>query len=292
MIKIENSLFYISCPLCSSNQIENVHTLNYTDNLYYSTTEVELKNKPELWHCKACESSFTQYCVNESDSYQLYAQSQSGERWKTALFEKEKTSSVVKFFSNQIKKGATVLDIGANTGEFLDFARKHGAETFAVEYSEQSRIFLETKQHQAFISITELNKKVDVITAFDLLEHVYNVPQFFNDCLNSLNTNGKLIIFTGDVSCWGFKKSKANWWYVNFPEHIVFPSQKYISKLKGFKIKDKRKCYNSKYFFNLNFSLAAIFNYSKAFGLRSGSTPYTGLPSPFPDHVIWVLEKI
>ncbi|MFA9213484.1 MAG: class I SAM-dependent methyltransferase [Candidatus Methylacidiphilales bacterium] len=289
---IDNSLFFSNCPLCNSNRIEKVYTLNYSANLYYSTTQIQLKNTPELWCCHQCESSFTQNCVNESDSYQLYAQSQSGERWKTAPFEKEKTKDVVKFFLKQVKSGTTVLDIGANTGEFLDFAKKHGAETIAVEYSEQSRTFLEAKAHKAFKSITELDSKVDIITAFDLVEHVYNLPQFIDDCLDKLKPNGKLIIFTGDISSWGYKKAKANWWYINFPEHIVFPSKKFVSELKGFRLLEKRNCYNSQYFLGLNFSMAAILNYPKAFGLRKGKAPYTGLPSLLTDHIIWVLEKI
>jgi 2-polyprenyl-3-methyl-5-hydroxy-6-metoxy-1,4-benzoquinol methylase len=291
-LKINNNLFHELCPICGSISITNAYNLMYEGKLSYSSTQIEIQKKPELWKCNECKSFFTQNAINEEDSISLYKNSDAGKRWDAKKFEDEKTPYCVNVFKKFIRKDIEVLDIGCNTGEFLDFAKNNGASTYGFEYSIKSIEICESKGHTMLENLEVENKKFDVITAFDLVEHLYHPNTFFDKVIKLLKPNGKLIIFTGDIDCWAFKNCKGRWWYLNYPEHVIFISKNfYENKLHGLKLKNIYYTFNNRYFKNLNFTMAAIFNYSKMLGLRKGLKPYEGLPSPTPDHIIAVLSK-
>ncbi|MCX6185774.1 MAG: class I SAM-dependent methyltransferase, partial [Bacteroidetes bacterium] len=202
------------------------------------------------------------------------------------------TKYTVEIFKKYLDGGKTVLDIGCNTGEFLDFAKANGAKTYGFEYSTKSIDLCAKKGHIMLENLTYKETQFDVITAFDLVEHLYDTNEFFNNVNKLLKPNGKLIIFTGDIECWAFSKCKGKWWYLNYPEHVIFISSYYYKYiLENFSLEKTYHTYNNKYFKNLNFTSAAIYNYTKMLGLRKGLRPYEGLPSPSPDHIIAVLNK-
>lgn len=290
--KIINNLVHSKCPICGDSDIKKSFDLNYSQNVIYSSTTIELSLNPELWDCSNCKSFFTQNATTEKDSIDLYKNSEASLRWTAKKFDQDKTIYTSKILKKYIKKDYLVLDIGCNSGEFLDFAKNNGAKTFGFEYSTNSIEICKSKGHNMLKSLSQNDFKFDVITAFDLVEHLYDTQAFFKSAYELLNENGKLIIFTGDIESWAFKNSKGRWWYLNYPEHIVFISSFFYKNiLKTFRVKKIYKTYNNRYFKNLNFSTAALFNYSKMLGLRKGLKPYEGLPSPTPDHIIAVLEK-
>lgn len=290
--KINNNLFHTKCPICGDSKITIAFELKYSDNVEYSSTKIELQLLPELWECKNCKSYFTQNAITEKDSMQLYKNSEAGKRWDAQKFDKEKTKYTVEIFKKYLDGGKTVLDIGCNTGEFLDFAKANGAKTYGFEYSTKSIDLCAKKGHIMLENLTYKETQFDVITAFDLVEHLYDTNEFFNNVNKLLKPNGKLIIFTGDIECWAFSKCKGKWWYLNYPEHVIFISSYYYKYiLENFSLEKTYHTYNNKYFKNLNFTSAAIYNYTKMLGLRKGLRPYEGLPSPSPDHIIAVLNK-
>lgn len=291
-IKIDNNLCHIVCPICASDSIINSDKLFYEGTVRYSSAVIQLLNKPELWKCNDCHSFFTQNAIREEDSISLYTNSEAGKRWDAKKFEDEKTPYCLSVYKNYLREGIEVLDIGCNTGEFLDFAKNNGASTYGFEYSIDSNKICESKGHVMLQNLDERNKKFDLITAFDLVEHLYNPSTFFEQVSKLLKPNGKLIIFTGDIECWAFKKCKGKWWYLNYPEHVMFISKYfYENKLSTFKLENTFYTFNNRYFKGLNFTMAALYNYSKMLGLRKGLKPYEGLPSLSPDHIIAVLVK-
>ena len=60
---ILNNIRHKTCPLCSSDTISYVGMLNYSPNISFSTHEISLAYKPELWICKNCESQFIQNTI-------------------------------------------------------------------------------------------------------------------------------------------------------------------------------------------------------------------------------------
>ncbi len=274
------------CPLCHSESIHKVGDISYDQLIHFSTTEIELKFIPELWNCSECDSSFVQNVVPESMAVTLYSQGASAKRWSREPFQPQKPANQIECLQRHFLKGKMVLDIGCNTGELLDYAKSLGCETAGVEYSQSSREILENKSYVAYSSMSSVGRRnFDVITAFDLVEHLYDMPTFFLNCRKMLNKDGVLIVLTGNIGSLSARLCKSKWWYLRYPEHIAFPSRQYFVRYSGFLVKEWIRTYASN---DYQYSWPQILR-----GLASGVVRrrYNGLPSIGPDHVLAVLKN-
>jgi SAM-dependent methyltransferase len=137
-----------------------------------------------------------------------------------------------------------ILDIGPSNGAFLKQlpcnGRKSGLDI--VVYPELIDS-LTDEFIEGFIDQDTFKwsgDKYDLITAFDIFEHLYNPRRAFKNIKNFLNDNGYLAIETGNInSKWPKKYGPHNWWYVALFEHHIFWSLESIKKIaedEGFEI--------------------------------------------------------
>lgn len=285
MIQIENNLSYKHCPLCGSFAIQKIGSINYFSPTSYSTEIVSMMSLPELWNCGICNSAFVQNAVPEATSVALYTQGKSNKKYATVNCEQPKTKVVTQTLDMLFKKDIRVLDVGCNTGELLDFARNRGCKTFGVEYSQDSLALLKDKGHVAFSSIKEIDGLFDIITAFDLIEHLYNLNDFLDTCFNVLSPGGCLIFLTGDISCFWAKLTRSNWWYVRHPEHITFPSKKYFELHPKFQVVDWIPTYADRVYDRPK--LRVLMSIAKRLFLGD----YSGLPALSSDHALIILKR-
>lgn len=282
----ENNYRYEFCPLCASADLSCIGKIEYVQPVIFSTNEVELNLIPELWRCCNCASWFVQNIFSAEQAKDLYSMGDAGERWSREPFELQKHHNILDTLERSVSgNGIKLLDVGCNTGELLDFVKERGCLTSGVEFSSASKKVLFEKGHQVYTSMEDVNEQFDVITAFDLIEHLYDIPKFFSECRRLLNDNGKLIILTGNISSISARLCRENWWYLKYPEHIVFPSRKLYQIFSGFHLKKWIPTY-------------ASLPYQQPFssmirGVVSGvlNKNYSGLPSLGPDHALIVLKK-
>ncbi|HKB58605.1 MAG TPA: class I SAM-dependent methyltransferase [Gallionellaceae bacterium] len=281
---MSNSLLRDRCPLCGAGSITLVGPLAYRGQIEFSSGMIELEYVPELWFCGQCTSRFVQHAVTEEAARQLYADGRAGERWSAEKFSEAKTPEAVNVMTQLFKQGGHVLDVGCNTGELLDYARDLGCETAGVELSAESRSVLEFKRHKSYASLDDVSGTYELITAFDLFEHLYDVRGFLAACRSRLASGGKLAILTGNVGSVSARVAGINWWYAQYPEHIVFPSKKFFAEFSGFRLDAWLPTYASRGY-KLPVYRAAVSMLKSAVRRR----PYTGLPSLGADHALVVL---
>jgi SAM-dependent methyltransferase len=280
-----NKFRWNNCPLCNSDELYFVGGIVYKKPVLFSTNEIKLCHLPELWECRQCLSCFVQNTVDADTAKMLYSTGQAGERWSTEAFDQNKTQNVIDNMTKVFKNKGKVLDVGCNTGELLDFASSFGCKTSGIEFSTGSRELLANKGHSAYSTFEECLDEYDVITAFDLVEHLYDISTFLKRCREKLAENGRLVILTGNVDSLSARLSGAGWWYAQYPEHIAFPSKKYFMEYSGFKIEKWIPTYASK---GYKYPIFQIIR-----GAVSGflKMRYNGLPSFGPDHTLIVLRK-
>lgn len=286
MKTIQNHLRLSNCPLCKSELIFTVGDIQPDKITYYSTTQIYLLNRSELWECNQCKSSFTQNILTETDAVQLYSQGSSKERWTMLPFEKSKTSEVITKIKTLLSPNLKVLDVGCGSGNFLDFAKGYGCKTYGIEYSRSSLDILNQRGHLGFSSLEAVSETFDLVTAFDVIEHLYDIPLFLKQCQSKLTPNGYIVLLTGDISCWSSQVTKSNWWYVKYPEHIVFPSKEYFAHYSQLEIVNwttTKHAPLSKGEF--------LFLCLKAFIKTVLNNRYDGYPSFAPDHYMAILKK-
>lgn len=281
---IKNDFRHKNCPLCGAVNIHKAGEVDYGPCVNFSTHRVKLLLTPELWNCAACGSGFMQNVLPEKVAAGLYGSGVGGERWLSTA-ETEKTDKVVAVLKELFAKGSRVLDIGCNTGEILDLAKANGCDTVGVEYCLNSIETVRKKGHACFSSLGATEGRFDVITSLDLVEHLYDVQAFLNTCYEKLSPEGCLVLLTGDIQSLSARVTGASWWYVRYPEHIVFPSKRYFMSDRRFLIEKWTRTYA--YVLYISTASGALKGFFK--GMIRGI--YTGLPSLGPDHVLAILRK-
>lgn len=286
MIQVNNNLWRESCLFCKASAIYKAGTIHYDQPVLFSSTEIKLLNVAELWRCKNCFSGFTQNAIPDDDMVKLYTHSLSSRRWVNTLFEETRRPEVVKAMELIFGLGGLVVDVGCNTGELLDFAKGLGCKTIGVELSTESKAVLFQKVHEVRASLEDIpDQSVDVITAFDLVEHLHDVVGFLSLCRRKLKAGGKLVLLTGNIGSLSLRLTGSAWWYCRYPEHIAFPSSYFLSRLSGLGLLEAIPTYSSVgYYTNW---LRSILGWL----MRAPLGKYRGLPSLGPDHCFYILQK-
>lgn len=284
-MEINNDNVFEQCPCCGSTSFKDLGDLTMPRQTKLSTTDIELQRKPYLQFCKNCKSSFVQNSVRKEDAEWLYSSGDGTKRWTGVEFKKDKPEAVVRYLQSMIKKDVTVCDIGCNTGEFLTFAKDLGAKTFGVELSTSSSDFCQRLGHKVKTRIDEFDQKFNLITAFDLVEHLYDPIIFIEKLSKHLKIGGFLVFLTGNSNSIPANTLKSKWWYVNYPEHVVFPSKRFYEGVKNFELVKYDKTYASSGYQNQGNDIRYA---AKLFLTRD----YTGRPSYFSDHHLITLKRI
>lgn len=282
--RLINDLSRFTCPVCSATDLSSLGSIAYAARTTFAGTPVELSLVPELASCSACGSWFTQRILPERVAMPLYAQGRGVEHWHAPEFEKGKTTDLVVAVRGLLAVGQCVVDIGCNTGELLDFCRDEGARTFGIEPSVAAQRRCIEKGHEMEATLAGFRGSVDLILAFDLIEHLYDLPRFLRDARLALRPGGKLALLTGDIESSTARRTGHAWWYVRYPEHIVFPSWSFWQGCEGFTHPVRFRTYASR-----GYRAGAV---RRAVGLaRLVAGCGNGLPLIGPDHHLVVLTR-
>ena len=235
-ISLDNSLN--SCPICDDkhNQIKG-RELKTTHQII-DKVFIEIKN-PAKHYLQTCEKCNVSY---KSNFPSIKTESYLTDIWKTNSSSRyqDKTSKklkkIAKYITNLSKsKKIKVLDIGIGEGSYLDIiAGEQNIEIYIMDCDQKvlDRVGDKINAKKILADIGKQNEiedyhhKFDVITAFDLIEHIPS--SFFIENINLLlKKDGTFLAETGNkdnLFCKIF--GLENWWYFNIIEHKVFWSKK------------------------------------------------------------------
>jgi cyclopropane fatty-acyl-phospholipid synthase-like methyltransferase len=133
--------------------------------------------------------------------------------------------------------GRRLLDVGCGTGFFLELAAAEGFVAYGIEFSNVA-ISLARDDIRANIICGDVNSllkqgtdKFDVVTAFDIIEHVQHPVQFLEDIREVLVPGGLLVLSTPDTEHFLRYLMRSKWPMLQPMQHTVLFSRRSIAAL-------------------------------------------------------------
>jgi len=158
--------------------------------------------------------------------------------YRKKRFGEERVKIIQKYLDDYISlEDARLLDVGCNTGFFLDVAKQYCNNVEGIETSELIAEYaakkLGVKVHATDLLDFKPPYTFDVITMFDVIEHIGNPFEFLYATKNLLNIKGIILIFTPNYLSLAFDilGVKSNLYFPS--DHLLFFSKttvEYIAK--------------------------------------------------------------
>jgi 2-polyprenyl-3-methyl-5-hydroxy-6-metoxy-1,4-benzoquinol methylase len=214
-----------SCPVCGSKRKK-----------FFLT-----KLKINIFECQKCFSGFTEFVPRNFDdlynNHEQFIQDQkdyaNSRKYRIKTFGRERLKIL-----NRFKKKGNLLDIGCGNGWFLETVKNH-YNSHGLELNVSMARF--TSQ-QLFIPIFENYNKIkknfyDIITLFDVIEHVEKPFNYIKYIGRFLKKNGIILIFTPNKRSVGFLCMRENQNLIVPPYHVTYlQKESFIFIPKNFKM--------------------------------------------------------
>ncbi|MBV8843693.1 MAG: class I SAM-dependent methyltransferase [Bryobacterales bacterium] len=193
--------------------------------------------------CRDCGFGFQQQRLSGDELSHLYR------RMDTSVYQGEldgRRRTARRHFeivSNYVTKGR-ILDVGSASGLFLAEAANAGWEVFGVEPSEElCAVARENLSGRGQIECATLENATlrppfDVVTLWDVLEHVPDPTRFLTACRKLLNRDGYLFLNVPDLDSREAKVMGSHWPLL-LPEHLNYfnrPSLQRCGETAGLKL--------------------------------------------------------
>lgn len=215
---------------------KNCLICNHEASLYCS------KERANYFRCASCGTIF-QYPLptlqemmdyaNAEYSSGLYKEYLEANDLKYATFE-YRLNKVIEAFKKQngSQISPRILDAGCSNGRFIEVAVRNGVDAWGLELSENA-IAAATPAIRARIYHGDANnieslgmEKFDIITAFDLIEHLFDPFNFLTNLRKIITKNGLIVITTPDASSLFRMFMGKNWPMLQPFQHTILLSRK------------------------------------------------------------------
>ncbi len=231
-------LVEILCPLCSEHLSKTIYPQYYPrikkcNNCGLIYTNPRLK---ELYLRKLYSRDYFQNKNSSTFGYQNYLEDQ--KKIKTTFRKRLKEIE-------KIKSPGKLLDVGCALGFFMETASENGWQVEGVEISKFAADYIKKNPNFTtfigdFQKIDLKTKQYDLITLWDVIEHLTNPADVFKKIHTLLKEDGLIVITTPDVGSFPAKITKHRWvGYKLSDEHLTYFSYQTLERildLAGFKI--------------------------------------------------------
>jgi 2-polyprenyl-3-methyl-5-hydroxy-6-metoxy-1,4-benzoquinol methylase len=221
------------CPLCGSGDAARIFT----------------KREVDYWRCGRCTFQFATPDVNPNLTKEL-----SGYEEAYLQYLADDSSDAVNFESLcgwmeefTALEGRRLLDVGAGSGKLVRFLRRRSVDAKGIEPSRALfNRFLKDDPAFACATLDDLHaherKAFDIITAFDVIEHVPDPVGFLGGIETLLAAGGTCFVSTPDVESL-VARSFGRRWHFYYPYHLSYLGPRTLARaaaLHGLQAIDSR----------------------------------------------------
>lgn len=216
------------CPSCNNNNltcIGDIPTMNFFAGKILSKS----LPKSKLFTCKNCQLHFRYPRLSKAELDNLYKNG-SVANWQNSVNERKDWQLAITEFEKK-EPAKSILDIGCFDGTFLSYL-KGGTHLYGVEINPEAILLAQKRGvniiSKNFTGLESLTITFDIVTAFDVIEHTEDPFSFLESILKITNSNGRIILSTGNTDAQSWKISKSKYWYCSIPEHISFINEAWV----------------------------------------------------------------
>jgi SAM-dependent methyltransferase len=223
-----------ACPICGCGQLADL--LRAPDRFHLG------KQMYRLIRCQSChtvwlasppkpEEMGRHYTEDYHKAIVTAGEGAAASRWKDQ----------VKVISDY-KAGGAILDTGCSSGGFLSTMKGPAWKLYGIEMeestAERARV---TTGADVFVgdvvAAPFLRESFDVVTCFDVLEHVYSPREFLAKVLEWLKPGGIFYAMMPNIDSWEARAFGSHWFGLELPRHLTHfspRSLRYLMSELGF----------------------------------------------------------
>ncbi len=229
----------VTCRLCGERKVQLLKRATAEPKKLfakpYAITEEGAGEHGDIYKCLTCRASFVQSTGElEGLLHNYYKQAPLDLVYIKDVVGRKKTArEVLKYV-----QGKTLLDFGCNTGIFLDQARTLGYDVTGVEASSVARAYAKQNYNLDIVEAIPEGKQYDVITIFDVLEHVSEPKALVQTLSSKLTPGGAIVITAPDIGS-PTARLMGKRWHALVPGHLTYfnnHSISYLARVLGMKV--------------------------------------------------------
>lgn len=224
----------MSCNLCGQNNYDLLFETRRRskERFLFSATSQET-SETQIVKCKNCGLVYVNPQPEKRKMVSSYINTEDknyvSDGIQRAASFKESLKKIKRF-----QKNGRVLDVGCAAGYFVHEAQMAGFEAMGLEPNKYlvnwGRKNLKISiTNSPFEKMTRQNKQFDVITFWDVLEHLSDPAASLHKSAKLLKKGGVLVISYPDMSCLPAKMLNSKWWFV-ISGHLFYFDHKSLSQ--------------------------------------------------------------
>lgn len=216
------------CPVCHSHCEKS---FSKPPGVYYSCDKCQ---SMFLWPMPTVEQM--QQYANDQYRDGHYADYVKAKDLKTYTFQ-GRITEILKYLSPNSATKLRHLDVGCSVGFMIEVALQNGFDSFGVEFSQEA-IAKASPDIQKRIMKADVNQlsasddeKFDLITCFDIVEHVQEANHFLSSLRKLLRPGGVLVLTTPDPEHRLARIMGRRWPMLQPLQHSILFSKKGLSSV-------------------------------------------------------------
>lgn len=187
----------MECKICGSKNNKIEYKGKIRDGSFGNYT----KDDVEIYKCCSCGAMYHEN-MRSSEFYEgsEYRQKMGENTGDYEVLHDREVLEKLNYTGTDVFRDKIVADIGCGGGSFLDFVAGVASQIIGIEPTEAFRKKLQAKGYHAYAYTEEAFKdyknEVDIITSFDVIEHVENPRIFMEECYKLCKIGGRIVIGT------------------------------------------------------------------------------------------------
>ncbi|RZB30172.1 MAG: hypothetical protein SRB1_02452 [Desulfobacteraceae bacterium Eth-SRB1] len=176
-----------NCRVCNSDHSKFLFQLR------------DSREEIRFFHCLECGMIYTDLILFERRVQETYSENYFKEHYLEVLASKVLFfNDILESIENETGRVGKILDVGCGIGTFLEIARDRGWDTTGIEVSSFAAQYARDKKlrvYEGFVGQVPLEyKEFDLITAWDVIEHVEKPIDFLSIINSILKEDGFLVL--------------------------------------------------------------------------------------------------